>query len=122
MDVTFRLDKDILYIAIAGRIDASNAAQAEEKITAEQKEQEKIRFTRKEKRELSRLRKETEGYNPTTGQTSEFGGFAREDTLAKILEVLNTFKSDGVKTTGKAKSEGEEKAPKKRIKHITYSI
>ncbi len=32
MDVTFRLDKDILYIAIAGRIDASNAAQAEEKI------------------------------------------------------------------------------------------
>lgn len=32
MNVTFRLDKDILYIAIEGRIDASNAAQAEEKI------------------------------------------------------------------------------------------
>ncbi len=32
MDVTFRLDKDILYIAIEGRIDASNAAEAEEKI------------------------------------------------------------------------------------------
>ena len=32
MDVTFRLDKDILYIAVEGRIDASNAADAEEKI------------------------------------------------------------------------------------------
>ena len=32
MDVTYRLDKDILYIAVAGRIDASNTAAAEEKI------------------------------------------------------------------------------------------
>ena len=32
MNVTFRLDKDILYIAIEGRIDASNAAEAEDKI------------------------------------------------------------------------------------------
>ena len=32
MDVTYRLDKDILYVAIAGRIDATNAAEAEEKI------------------------------------------------------------------------------------------
>ena len=32
MDVTFRVDKDILYIAVEGRIDASNAAEAEEKI------------------------------------------------------------------------------------------
>ena len=32
MNVTFRLDKDILYIAVEGRIDASNAAEAEEKI------------------------------------------------------------------------------------------
>ena len=32
MNVTFRVDKDILYIAIEGRIDASNAAEAEEKI------------------------------------------------------------------------------------------
>ena len=32
MDVTYRLDKDILYIAVEGRIDASNAAAAEEKI------------------------------------------------------------------------------------------
>ena len=32
MDVTFRIDKDILYIAVEGRIDASNAADAEEKI------------------------------------------------------------------------------------------
>ena len=32
MNVTFRLDKDILYIAIEGRIDASNAAEAEEQI------------------------------------------------------------------------------------------
>ena len=34
MNVTYRLDKDILYIAVEGRIDASNAAQAEEKIFA----------------------------------------------------------------------------------------
>ena len=32
MDVTFRIDKDILYIAIEGRIDATNAAEAEERI------------------------------------------------------------------------------------------
>ena len=32
MDVTYRLDKEILYIAVEGRIDASNAAAAEEKI------------------------------------------------------------------------------------------
>ncbi|MBO5931010.1 MAG: anti-sigma factor antagonist [Clostridia bacterium] len=32
MNITYRIDKDILYIAIAGRVDASNAAQAEEEI------------------------------------------------------------------------------------------
>lgn len=32
MNVTYRIDKDISYIALEGRIDASNAAQAEEKI------------------------------------------------------------------------------------------
>ena len=32
MDVTYRLDKEILYIALEGRIDASNAAEAEKKI------------------------------------------------------------------------------------------
>ena len=32
MNVTYRIDKDILYIAIEGRIDASNAPEAEEKI------------------------------------------------------------------------------------------
>ena len=32
MNVTYRIDKDILYIAIDGRIDATNAAEAEEKI------------------------------------------------------------------------------------------
>ena len=32
MNVTYRIDKDILYIAIEGRIDASNATMAEEKI------------------------------------------------------------------------------------------
>ena len=32
MDVIYRIDKDILYIAAEGRIDASNAAEAEEKI------------------------------------------------------------------------------------------
>ena len=32
MNVTYRVDKEILYIAVEGRIDASNAAEAEEKI------------------------------------------------------------------------------------------
>lgn len=32
MEITHRIDKDILYIAVEGRIDASNAAVAEEKI------------------------------------------------------------------------------------------
>ena len=32
MNVTYRIDKDILYIAIEGRVDASNAAEAESKI------------------------------------------------------------------------------------------
>ena len=32
MNVTYRIDKNILYIAIEGRVDASNAASAEEKI------------------------------------------------------------------------------------------
>ena len=32
MNVTYRIDKDIQYIAVEGRIDASNAAEAEEKI------------------------------------------------------------------------------------------
>ena len=38
MDITYRLDKDILYIAVEGRIDASNAAAAEEKIFSIKKE------------------------------------------------------------------------------------
>ena len=32
MNVTYHIDKDILYIAVEGRVDASNAAEAEEKI------------------------------------------------------------------------------------------
>lgn len=32
MNVTYRIEKDILYIAVAGRVDASNAAEAEQKI------------------------------------------------------------------------------------------
>ena len=32
MDVNYRIDKDILYIAIEGRVDASNASEAEEKL------------------------------------------------------------------------------------------
>ena len=34
MNVTYRIDKDILYIAVEGRIDASNATEAEEKFFA----------------------------------------------------------------------------------------
>ena len=34
MNVTYRIDKNILYIALEGRIDASNAAQAEEAIVS----------------------------------------------------------------------------------------
>ena len=32
MDITYRIDKNILYIAVEGRVDASNAAEAEKKI------------------------------------------------------------------------------------------
>ena len=32
MDVTYRIDKEILYLAVEGRVDASNAADAEKKI------------------------------------------------------------------------------------------
>ena len=32
MEVTYRIDKNILYIAVVGRVDASNAAEAEERI------------------------------------------------------------------------------------------
>ena len=32
MDITYRIDKDILYIAVEGRVDASNASEAENKI------------------------------------------------------------------------------------------
>ena len=38
MDITYRVDKDLLYIAVSGRVDASNAAAAEEKIFAVKKE------------------------------------------------------------------------------------
>ena len=38
MDITYRVDKDILYIAVEGRIDASNAPAAEEKIFSIKKE------------------------------------------------------------------------------------
>ncbi len=38
MDITHRIDKDILYIDIVGRIDASNSAEADEKISAVRKE------------------------------------------------------------------------------------
>ena len=38
MDITYRVDKDILYIAVNGRVDASNASAAEEKIFSIKKE------------------------------------------------------------------------------------
>ena len=38
MDITYRVDKDLLYIAVSGRVDASNAAAAEEKIFGIKKE------------------------------------------------------------------------------------
>ncbi len=40
MNITYRTDKNILYVAIEGRIDASNAALAEEQIFAIKKENE----------------------------------------------------------------------------------
>ena len=38
MNITYRIDKDILYIAIEGRIDASNAAAAEEQVLSIKRE------------------------------------------------------------------------------------
>ena len=34
MNITYRIDKDILYVALEGRIDATNSAEAEQKIIA----------------------------------------------------------------------------------------
>ena len=31
MNITYRIDKNILYLAIEGKVDSSNAAEAEEK-------------------------------------------------------------------------------------------
>ena len=84
-------------------------AKAEEKITEEKKEQERVRFTRKEKKELNRLKGEVKDYNPdaTTGTGSEFGGFATENTLRAILEVLNKISTSGVpKSSGKSSNTG----------------
>ena len=38
MEITYRIDKDILYVSINGRVDASNASDAEAKIIALKKE------------------------------------------------------------------------------------
>ena len=34
MEITYRIDKDILYVSINGRVDASNASDAKAKIVA----------------------------------------------------------------------------------------
>ena len=34
MEITYRIDKDILYVSINGRVDASNASEAEASIIA----------------------------------------------------------------------------------------
>lgn len=82
-------------------------AKAEEKITEEKIAQERIRFTRKEKKELNRLKSETKDYNPntTTSTTSKFGGFATENTLRAILEVIGKISTNGVPKSG-AKASG----------------
>ena len=40
MTITYRTDKNILYVSVEGRIDASNASAAEERIFAIRKENE----------------------------------------------------------------------------------
>ena len=92
-------------------------AKAEEKITKEKQKQKVITsgLSKAERDELTRLKEEVKpGVVSANETTAEGIGFlAREDTLSKILEVLNAFKSEGVKTTGKAKGEVDEKTPKK---------
>ena len=51
---------------------------------------------------------------PVSNQQTDvgLGSIAREDTLSKILDVLNTFKSNGVKVTSTKQSETKTKEPK----------
>lgn len=95
---------------------------AEKEITKEKQKQkkteEKIIYSKEDYNKYKEAEKIANGSSAVTstvveGETGGIGSLAREDTLAKILEVLNAFKSDGVKTTGKAKGAGEEKTPKK---------
>ena len=74
-------------------------------------------LSKREKTELARLKKEVGVYENQIDHsgkktTDSIGAFAREDTLSKILEVLNVFKSDGVKVTGKKQGEAKTKEPK----------
>ena len=68
------------------------------------KTQETVKQVENEKKQVEQSKSNT---------TSGLGSLAREDTLSKILEVLNAFKNDGVKTTSKKHSEKEEKPSKK---------
>ena len=74
-------------------------------------------MSKEEKSELARLKKETKDYKPQIVGSGDkasggLGSLAREDTLSKILEVLNAFKNDGIKVTGKKQAETKEKTPK----------
>lgn len=71
------------------------------------------KLSKKERAELSTLRKEVKGYDANNDASLGFDALAKQETLSKILDVLNAFKSEGVKTTGKKQADAEDKAPKK---------
>jgi uncharacterized protein (TIGR02172 family) len=104
MEVTYRIDRDILYIAIEGRVDASNAAEAEEKIFGIKAENpgkhtvldaEKLEYVSSAGlRVILRLRKEEEklaiiNVTPEVYEVLDMTGFTDMVTVEKAYRKLS---------------------------------
>ena len=104
MDITYRVDKDILYISIEGRIDASNANEAEEKIFGIRKDNigkhtvlyaDKLEFISSAGlRIVLKLRKEEKGLaiinvSPDGYEVLDMTGFTDMITIEKAYRRMN---------------------------------
>ena len=104
MDITYRVDKDILYISIEGRIDASNANEAEEKIFGIRKDNigkhtvldaDKLEFISSAGlRIILKLRKEEKGLaiinvSPDVYEVLDMTGFTDMITIEKAYRRMN---------------------------------
>ena len=103
--------KNTLFIAKEEAKSAQNKADAkerevvaEEKITEEKKEQKAVSgshdgLTKAEQDELAKLENDVKDYSPeaTLTDDAEWGGFASENTLKAILELVRKIVTEGVK-------------------------